>query len=50
MVDDDYYYYDDDIDVKEVKVTVNEKENEDEFVDDVVADYSVDGYYYADDL
>ena len=49
MVDDDDYYYDDG-DVKEVKVTVNEKENEDEFVDDVVADYSVDGYYYADDL
>ena len=32
-----------------IKVIVNEKENENEFVNDVIAYYYGDDYYYDDD-
>ena len=38
----------DDDDVEMVKVIVNEKENQDEFVKDLVTDYYGDDYYYDD--
>ena len=39
---------DNDNDVEMVKVIVNEKENQDEFVKDLVTDYYGDDYYYDD--
>ena len=47
-MDDDYDDYDDDDDVEIIKVIVNKKENENDFVNDVITDYHSDDYYYND--
>ena len=39
----------DDDNVEMIKVIVNEKENENEVVNDMIADYYGDDYYYDDD-